>query len=513
MSAVSLAGAVRCGDVSAVGVVRDVLERVALVDSVLCAFSEVWAEDALLGAREVDLRVRGGEFLPLAGVPIGVKRWSVEVEALVRGGCVVVGRTAGPGGGTPWKTWGLGRHGRTLNPWRYDRTPGGSSAGSAVAVAAGLVPLATGSDGAGSVRIPAAWCGVVGLKATNGRLPSSGRDRTGLAAPGVLGLDAGDVLAAWRVLAGARVVSPPGGSGTFLPSGEGGPLFPPGEGGAFFSSGGGGASPGGGDTPLRVGGTSLGESTLLPSGASRTSLSSSGVDASPSSGEGRTPLSLSGIGTSPSPGKGRNPLSPDRVGAPLPSAGDDAPLPAAGGGAPPSRPLTAVWSPDLGFASPDPEPVALAEGAVRRLVEGGWVRLVQPSCGLVLDDPGPVWLALRTAGGGKAVERSVNQRQLDDVFRETDLLLTPTTPHAAHGHDGPGDRYSTALTWAFNLSGHPAVSVPAGVGADGCPVGLQIVARHGREELLLSVAQELGGGRVAPWKPAPWVPGAWGSGS
>lgn len=70
------------------------------------------------------------------------------------------------------------------------------------------------------------------------------------------------------------------------------------------------------------------------------------------------------------------------------------------------------------------------------------------------------------------------------------MLLTPTTPNPPHGHEGPGDRYSTALTWAFNLSGHPAASIPAGFGPDGCPVGLQVVARHGEEEVLLRVMAE-----------------------
>jgi Asp-tRNA(Asn)/Glu-tRNA(Gln) amidotransferase A subunit family amidase len=81
--------------------------------------------------------------------------------------------------------------------------------------------------------------------------------------------------------------------------------------------------------------------------------------------------------------------------------------------------------------------------------------------------------------------RTENDLRLDALFAGADLLLTPTTPSPPHGHEGPGERYSTALTWAFNLSGHPAISVPAGFGADGCPVGLQLVAARGREELLL----------------------------
>ncbi|WP_374228437.1 hypothetical protein [Streptomyces sp. CNQ085] len=73
------------------------------------------------------------------------------------------------------------------------------------------------------------------------------------------------------------------------------------------------------------------------------------------------------------------------------------------------------------------------------------------------------------------------------------LPLTPVMPNRPHGHDGPGDRYSTALTWSFNLSGHPVVGVPAGFTGGGCPAGLQIVAARGGEALLASVAHAAGG--------------------
>nr|WP_232837229.1 amidase family protein [Lentzea terrae] len=78
---------------------------------------------------------------------------------------------------------------------------------------------------------------------------------------------------------------------------------------------------------------------------------------------------------------------------------------------------------------------------------------------------------------------------LDELFETADLLLTPTTPGPPHGHDGPGDRINTSLTWAFNLSGHPAISIPAGFDSEGLPVGLQAVARHGREADLIAAAR------------------------
>ncbi|WP_020130174.1 amidase [Streptomyces sp. 303MFCol5.2] len=377
--AVEIAAAVRAGRPSAVDVTGEALARIARIDRSLRAFAEVWEERARARACEVDARVAAGERLPLAGVPIGVKgRHGLRAAGpLIAAGCVPVGATAVPGPGTPWQTWGLGAHGRTVNPWRADRTPGGSSAGSAAAVAAGLVPLATGSDGAGSVRIPAAWCGVIGLKTTNRRPPPeegsapAAVDPTGLAAPGVLVRLAADAEAYWQVMA---------------------------------------------------------------------------------------------------PREGAHPLpSPGRV------------------------PPVAVFSADLGFADPDPEPLALARTAAGRLAEAGVVRLLPPSgAPLRLADPAPAWLALRTPGSDlRAAERvrNLNDGLLAGFFARADLLLTPTTPNAAHGHEGPGDRYSTALTWAFNLSGHPAISIPAGVGADGCPVGLQLVAAHGGEPTLLAAAR------------------------
>ncbi|WP_190098466.1 amidase [Streptomyces griseoflavus] len=366
--AAEIASAVRGRTLRAVDVVAEALERIGRADPVLCAFLDVWPGEALRRAREVDARVAAGEGLPLAGVPVAVKgRYGLRAAGpLLAAGCVAVGATAVPGPGTPWQTWGLGAHGRTVNPWRADRTPGGSSAGAAVAVAAGLVPLATGSDGAGSVRIPAAWCAVVGLKATGGLLASP--DRTGLAAPGVLARTAADAAAWWRA--------------------------------------------------------------VRPSGADR---------------------------------------------------------------APADFPVRAVWSPGLGFARPDPEQVALARSAAGRLVGTGTVRPARRRESPVLLDPGPAWSALRAPGADRAGAhrvRAENDRRLDALFSGADLLLTPTTPTAPHGHEGPGDRYSTALTWAFNLSGHPALSLPAGFGADGCPAGLQLVAAHGREDLLLAVARE-----------------------
>ncbi|WP_345040252.1 amidase [Streptomyces sannanensis] len=339
------------------------LERIERLDTELCAFIEVWPEEALARAREVDRRVKAGERLPLAGMPIAVKGPtgipSFAARQLVRAGCVPVGSTAVPGPEREWQTWGRGAHGRTVNPYRRDRTPGGSSAGSAVAVAASMVPLATGSDGAGSVRIPAAWCGVLGLKTTNGLLPSP--DRTGLASAGVLARGATEAAAYLRCVLGLRA-----------------PVVP--------------------------------------------------------------------------------------------------------------LPLTATWSLSLGFADCAPEVAAVARAAAERWSAAGIVRLTDRP--LILLDPRRAWYAIRGGAPDAAAPlRAENNRRLDALFAATPLLLTPATPNRPHGHDGPGERYSTALTWAFNVSGHPAMSLPAGFTPDGCPVGLQAVAPHGAEHLLLRLAQ------------------------
>jgi amidase len=84
--------------------------------------------------------------------------------------------------------------------------------------------------------------------------------------------------------------------------------------------------------------------------------------------------------------------------------------------------------------------------------------------------------------------RQENNRRLAEVFGRVDVLVTPTTPAGPHGHDGPGPAMNVSLTWAFNLSGHPAVTVPAGFSVDGTPVGMQLVARPGEEETLLRIA-------------------------
>jgi Asp-tRNA(Asn)/Glu-tRNA(Gln) amidotransferase A subunit family amidase len=95
--------------------------------------------------------------------------------------------------------------------------------------------------------------------------------------------------------------------------------------------------------------------------------------------------------------------------------------------------------------------------------------------------------------------RSGNDAALAELFDHVDVLITPTTPGRPHGHDGPGEHLSVALTWGFNVSGHPAVSVPVGRTADGAPVGMQLVVRHHGDAALLEL--------LGRWcRPAPAAP-------
>ncbi|MFF0170204.1 amidase family protein [Streptomyces prasinus] len=367
LSALDIAHHVRRGELTAIDVVTAALARIRERDEDLRAFTEVWAEQALTRAADVDAQLARGARLPLAGVPIGVKAsegpGSYQNTRLAAAGCVPVGATSVPRTSRGWQTYGHTDRGPTLNPLNPAWSPGGSSAGSAAAVAAGLVPLASGSDGAGSVRIPAAWCGIVGFKPTNGRLPA--RDRAGLNSPGVLVRSPPDALA-------------------YLDAVDEQPV-----------------------TALRS-----------------------------------------------------------------------------------AYPLAATWSATLGYADTNPAVAAVARRAAERLAEAGLITLVE-GADPTLVAPAPAWTALRSGVPSSADVGEVtatNEERLRNCFQRADLLLTPTTPHPPHGHDGPGRRMSVALTWAFNISGHPALTLPAGTTLQGAPVGLQLVARRHDERQLLDIA-------------------------
>lgn len=197
-SAIEIAEAVRAGERTAVEVLEEAYARLARLNGPINAFIFLDEEGAFRAAREVDAKVaRGEDPGVLAGVPFGVKdledcqgmrttqgsvflldsppaeRDSPHVERLRAAGAIPVGKTAasefGMDGATYTRAWGV-----TRNPWNLDLTPGGSSGGSSAAVAAGIVPFATSTDGGGSTREPAAFTGLVGLKPSHGRIPKDG---------------------------------------------------------------------------------------------------------------------------------------------------------------------------------------------------------------------------------------------------------------------------------------------------------------------------------------------------
>jgi amidase len=217
----ALAERVRDGELSARDLVEASLRRIDELQPTINAFTHVAHESALATADEI----AAGDPRPFAGVPIAIKdnrpvagmpltmcsdlfgalepgHDAFLVRRLRDAGFVIVGKTALPEMGI-LPTTEPRRFGATRNPWDLERTPGGSSGGSAAAVAAGMVPVAHGNDGGGSIRIPAACCGLVGLKPARGRV-SGGPDQghSFLVCDGVLTRTVADTAALLDVLAG-----------------------------------------------------------------------------------------------------------------------------------------------------------------------------------------------------------------------------------------------------------------------------------------------------------------------
>jgi aspartyl-tRNA(Asn)/glutamyl-tRNA(Gln) amidotransferase subunit A len=227
MTAAGLSAAMAAGDVSAADVTEAHLDRIAAVDDRVKAFLHVAADDARARAREVDARRRAGEPLgPLAGVPVAVKDlfttvgmpttcgskilgdWHPPYESTItqrlrNAGAILIGKTNMDEFAMGSSTENSG-FGPSHNPWDLARVPGGSSGGSAAAVAAHMAPLALGTDTGGSIRQPAAVCGIVGTKPTYG-----GSSRYGVVAfassldtPGPLGRTVLDAALLHEVMSG-----------------------------------------------------------------------------------------------------------------------------------------------------------------------------------------------------------------------------------------------------------------------------------------------------------------------
>ena len=204
----------RSGEASSTALVAAALKRARETQDALNAFRVICEEEALADAAEADRRLGEGDEAPLLGVPVAIKddvdltghttpfgcgggrpavRDAEAVRRVREAGAIVIGKTHAPEVGQ-WHFTETPLHGATRNPWNTDHTPGGSSGGAAAAVAAGVVAAAIGSDGAGSIRIPAAWTGLVGLKPQRGRVSTwpDPEAFNGLSCYGPLARSAGD---------------------------------------------------------------------------------------------------------------------------------------------------------------------------------------------------------------------------------------------------------------------------------------------------------------------------------
>ena len=455
-SAVEIAREVRRGRMSARRSVEDALARIAAIDPDVNAFTVVRQRAALREAEQID---RAGAALagPLAGVPVAVKEeYDVAGEVTTLGGrgntapahadCAVVQRLRAAGavivGRTNMSEFGQfpatqsALHGACLNPWDPSRSPGGSSGGSAVAVATGMVPVAMGSDGGGSLRIPASACGVVGLKPARGRVSSAPLDEhwLGLAGFGAITRGARDMALVMDVISGNA-------------AGDRWRTAPPTRPFAESAEGGTGA--------LRV----LAASNPVMPGA--------GVTAPVGAAMRDFAQRLRALG---------HDVRGARVAWPTPTAA-----------------FLALY-----FAGVHREAAQVAHPERLEPRTRVSVRI-----GAAL--PAPVVRAAR-----RHAQRI--RAGVEAAFRSADLLLLPTMIDVPGGaHDLRGKGWAAAMlastptvsnTAIFNVSGHPAMSVHAGFSPEGLPIGAQLVARTGREDLLLTVAGQLeddDGGLCPPW--------------
>jgi amidase len=436
------------GEVSAQELVELSLQRIEASEETLNAFRCVRSEGARADALEADRRRAQGERAPLLGVPVAIKddvdlageesrfgcpgsfapraRDCESVRRLKRAGAVIVGKTNTPELGQ-WPFTESRAHGATRNPWSLEHTPGGSSGGAAAAVAAGLVSAAVGSDGAGSVRIPAAWTSLVGIKPQRGRISTWPEPEAfnGVTCLGPLTRTVSDAALMLDVLSGPHPGDrhrPP----------------PPAEPYATAAK----RAPG----RLRIG-LSL-----------------------------RIPFSLA-----PAKLDGRVRTAVERIAGVLSALGhevvhDDPPYRLIG--------LTFVPRSTAGLNEwiervPDPtqlDPRTLHNARMGRLFGG------------------PV-LAL-----AKALERPL-QRQVGRIFKRVDVVLAPTTakpPERIGAIDGLGhwdtDKVvvgACPYAWPWNVLGWPGVNVPAGLTAEGLPLGASLLGPANSESRLLSLAAQL----------------------
>jgi Asp-tRNA(Asn)/Glu-tRNA(Gln) amidotransferase A subunit family amidase len=465
VSAVQLAERIRSGERAPTDVINAVLERIDDRNARTNAFVTVTAEAAREAAREAERAVEEGDELgPLHGVPIAVKDLNetagirttfgsplfaenvpdtddVLVKRMKEAGAIVVGKTNTPEFGHKGTTDNP-VFGATGTPYDPTRTAGGSSGGSAAAVADGLVPIAQGSDGGGSIRIPASCCNVVGLKPSFGRVPSDSR---------------------------------PDGFG-HTPFGQAGPLARTVEDAALLCS-------------------------VLAGPSDTDPFSLPGDDTNVVAAVDEP---VDDIRVAYSPDLGVFPLE-DRVRTVVDDAVDDL-----------SSAVATVDRVDPAFEHD-------RETMLESWMTGYRVGMAERASVLAERGLDPfdrreeltpeVIEGMEAGMACSAVEykradivRTDVFDAVQEVFDEYDALLSSTVALPPFDTEmlGPDEvagepvhpLYGWFLTWPFNMTGHPAASVPAGF-ADGLPVGLQVVGPRFDDERVISIAAALE--RVRPW--------------
>jgi amidase len=439
---------ITAGEASSAELVDAALRRIEAAQPELNAFRCVRDERARAEAADADRRRAAGETAPLLGVPIAIKddmNLSGETTAfgcagdfaaqtddgevarrLRAAGAIIVGKTTSPEFGQ-WPVTEGDAFGATRNPWSLRHTPGGSSGGSAAAVAAGLVPAAMGSDGAGSVRIPAAWTHLVGIKPQRGRISTwpDAESFQGLTCNGPLARTVDDAALLLDAVAGAH----PGDRHTPRPPAE--PFADAAR-----------------RTPGRL---RIALSFKIPfSGAPAT------LDPRVRAAVQRLAGVLEGLGhevVEADPTYGL-------IGATF-------------------LPRSMVGLRDWERRVPD---AALLDPRTRHNATLG--RFVG----------GPI---LRLA---RALERPL-RAQVGRVFHRADVVLAPTTaqpPLPIGSIDGLGGWATDKVivgacpyAWPWNILGWPGVNVPAGLTAEGLPLGAQLLGPAESEPLLLALAAQL----------------------
>lgn len=466
---VAQAAALAAGEVSSAELVTTALARAEAAQRALNPFRLLRPDEAVAEAKAADDRLAAGERAPLLGVPLVVKddtdlegvptafgcagdfdpadRDAEIVRRLRLAGAVIIGKTNTPELGQ-WPFTEGTAFGATRNPWGPAASPGGSSGGTAAAVAAGVVAAGTGSDGAGSVRIPAAWCHLVGIKPPRGRVATFPDEEAfyGLTTHGTLARTVADAATLLDVVAGAHP-----GDRHQLP-----PLVEP-----------------------------LADAARRPPGRLRIGLSL------------QAPFSL----------------VPSRLAPDVRAAVER---------------LAAVLA-DLGHTVEPVEPpyglmgLSFLPRSMRGLAD--WERrlpdpaLLDPrtraNCRTGRRVPAPV---LRAA---LAAERHF-ARRMGAVFDRIDVLLAPTTataPLAVGATDGASgwqtDRAivgACPYTWPWNVLGWPGVNVPAGLTAEGLPIGAQLLGPVPAEARLVALAAQLEQAERWDRRRPPAGPGVFGTG-